>query len=96
MKSLYIKWLCGETHQIICLYIKCIGDETYQIICLYIKWTYITLDNTPNKIFKNIFMSFGHYYKYFEKNPQNSTLKTPPQVNKKGKWLFTQFNKHLT
>ena len=29
-------------------------------------------------------MSFGHYYKYFEKKNQNSTLKTPPQVNKKG------------
>ena len=29
-------------------------------------------------------MSFGHYYKYFEKTPQNSTLKTPPQVNKRG------------
>ena len=42
-------------------------------------------------------MSFGHYYKYFEKTPpQNSTLKTPPQVNKKGKWLFTQFNNRLT
>ena len=41
-------------------------------------------------------MSFGHYYKYFEKNLQNSTLKTPLQVNKKGKWLFTQFNNRLT
>ena len=60
----------GETYQIKCLYKKRICDETYQIKCLYIKWTYITLDNTPNKIFKNIFMSFGHYYKYFEKNPK--------------------------
>ena len=35
----------------------------------------MTLDNTPNKIFKNIFMPFGHYYKYFEKTPkiQNTT-----------------------
>ena len=41
-------------------------------------------------------MSFGHYYKYFEKNLQNSTLKTPSQVNKKEKWLFTQFNNCLT
>ena len=42
-------------------------------------------------------MSFGHYYKYFnKKNPQNSSLKTPPQVNKKGKWFFTQFNNRLT
>ena len=97
IKCLYIKQICGETYQIKCLYIKQICDETYQIKCLSIKWTYITLDNTPNKIFKNIFMSFGHYYKYFKKkNPQNSTLKTPPQVNKKGKWLFTQFNNRLT
>ena len=41
-------------------------------------------------------MSFGHYYKYFEKTPQNSILKTPPQVNKKGNWLFNQFNNRLT
>ena len=96
IKCLYIKQICGETYHIKCLYIKQICDETYQIKCLSIKWTYITLDKTPNKIFKNIFLSFGHYYKYFEKIPQNSTLKTWPQVNKKGKWLFTQFNNHLT
>ena len=76
MKCLYIKWTCGETYQIkflymkrICgetyqikyLYIKQICGETYQIKFLYIKQTYITLDNTPNKISKNIFISFGHY-----------------------------------
>ena len=36
---------------------------------LYIKQTYITLDNTPNKIskkYRSIYI-FGHYYKYFEK-----------------------------
>ena len=65
---------------------------------LYIKQTYITLDNTPNKIskkYRSIYI-FGHYYKYFEKKNQNSSLKTPPQVNKKGKRLFTQFNNRLT
>ena len=41
-------------------------------------------------------MSFGHYYKYFGKKPQNSSLKTPPQVNKKGKRLFTLFSNCLT
>ena len=41
------------------------------------------LDNNPNKISKNIFMSFGHHLKYFKKK-QNSNLKTPPQVNKNG------------
>ena len=70
IKYLYIKQICGETNQIKCLYIKRICNETYQIKCLYINWTYITLDNTPNKKLKNIFMSFGHYYKYFEKNPK--------------------------
>ena len=30
------------------------------------------------------------------KNPQNLAIKTPPQVNKKGKQLFSQFNNHLT
>ena len=53
------------------------------------------LDNNPNKISKNIFMSFGHHLKYFKKK-QNSNLKTPPQVNKKGKRLLTQFNNRLT
>ena len=65
---------------------------------LYIKQTYITLDNTPNKIskkYRSIYI-FGHYYKSFEKKKQNSSLKTPPQVNKKGKRLFTQFNNRLT
>ena len=51
----------GETYQIKFLYIKQICCEIYQIKCLYIKQTYITLDNTPIKISKNIFMSFAHY-----------------------------------
>ena len=45
---------------------------------LYIKQTYITLDNTPNKISKNKFMSFGHNLKNFKNNPKfkfkNTTL----------------------
>ena len=65
IKCLYIKRICGETYQIKFLYIKWICGETYQMKCLYIKQTYITLDNTPNKISKNIFMSFGHNLKYF-------------------------------
>ena len=50
---------------------------------------------TSNKLPKNIFIIFDHYYEYFEKSQQQST-KTPPQVNKKGKLLFTQFNNCLT
>ena len=50
---------------------------------------------TWNKLSKNIFIFFGHYYKYFEKKQQNLSIKTPPQVNKKGKRLFAQFNNHL-
>ena len=60
IKFLYIKQICSETYQMKCLYIKQICSETYQMKCLYIKQTYITLDNTPNKISKNIFMSFGN------------------------------------
>ena len=37
---------------------------------LYIKQTYITLDNTPNKISKNIFIFLATL---------RNTLKTPPQ-----------------
>ena len=65
IKFLYIKWICGETCQIKFLYIKWICGETYQMKCLYIKQTYIILDNNPNKISKNIFISFGHHLKYF-------------------------------
>ena len=64
--------------------------------CLYIRQTYITLDNTPNKISKNIFIFLATIRNTLKKNPKNSSLKTPPQVNKKGKRLFTQFNNRLT
>ena len=66
---LYIKQICVETYQIKCLCIKWICSETYQMKYLYINQTYITLDNTPNKIskkYRSIYI-FGHYYKYFEK-----------------------------
>ena len=96
MKCLCIKQICGETYQIKCLYIKQICGETYQIKCLYIKWTYITLDNTPNKILKNIFILLATIINTLKKNPQILTLKTPLNVNKKGKSLFTQFNNCLT
>ena len=78
---LYIKQICSETYQMRCLYIKWnLPDQMFihkanfqwnlPVKCLYIKWIYITLHNTPNKISKNIFMSFGHYYKYFGKKPK--------------------------
>ena len=51
--------------------------------CLYIKQTYITLDNTPNKISKNIFMSFGHNLKYFlKKTPKFKSKNTTPGEQK--------------
>ena len=96
MKCLYIKRISGETYQMKCLYIKRICGETYQMKCLYIKQTYITLDNTPNKISKNIFIFLAAIRNTLKKKPINSSLKTPPQVNKKGKQLFTQFNNRLT
>ena len=88
IKFLYIKWICGETYQIKFLYIKQICSETYQMKCLYIKQTYIILDNTPNKISKNIFMSFGHYLKYFKKKKFKSK-KHHPRWTKRGSdcWL---------
>ena len=70
IKFVYIKQTCSETYQIKCLYIKQICGETYRMKCLYIKQTYITLHNTPNKISKNIFLSFGHNLKYFKKDPK--------------------------
>ena len=52
---------------------------------------------TSSKVSKNISIFFGYYYKYFgKKHKQNLSIKTPPQVNKKGKRLFTQFNNRLT
>ena len=41
------------------------------------------LDNNPNKISKNIFMSFGHHLKYFKKK-QNSNLKKTIPGEQKG------------
>ena len=38
--------------------------------CLYIKQTYITLDNTPNKISKNIFIFLATIRNTLEKKPQ--------------------------
>ena len=35
------------------------------------------LDNNPNKISKNIFMSFGHHLKYFKKKKFKSKNTTP-------------------
>ena len=71
IKFLYIKWICGETYKIKFLYIKWTCSETYQIKCLYIKQTYITLDNTPNKISKK-------KYLYLLATIRN-TLKKPPK-----------------
>ena len=96
IKCLYIMRIGGETYQIKFLYINWTCGETYQMKCLYIKQTHIMLDNNPSKISKNIFMSFGYHLKYLKKKKKNSILKTQPQVNKKGKRLFTQFNNHLT
>ena len=50
--------------------------------CLYIKQTYITLDNTPNKILKNVFMSFVHNLKYFKKTPKFKSKNTTPGEQK--------------
>ena len=83
IKCLYIKQICSETYQIKCLYIKQICGETYQMKCLCIKQTYVTLDNTPNIISKNIFMSFGHHYKYLEKkHPKFKSKNTTPGEHK--------------
>ena len=82
IKFLYIKWICGETYQIKFLYIKWICSETYQMKYLYIKQTYITLDNTPNKISENIFMSFGHNLKYFKKTLKFKSKNTTPGEQK--------------
>ena len=70
IKFLYIKQICGETYQMKCLYIKQICSETYQIKCLYIKQTYITLDNTPNKISKIIFIFLVTIINTLKKNPK--------------------------
>ena len=43
---------------------------------------HITLDNTPNKISKNIFMSFGHYSKYFKKKTKFKSKNTTPGEEK--------------
>ena len=50
--------------------------------CLYIKQTYITLDNVPNKISKNIFMSFGQNLKYFKKLLRFKSKNTTPGEQK--------------
>ena len=83
IKCLYIKWICCEIYQMTCLCIKRICSETYQMKYLYIKQIYITLDNTPNKISKNILMSFGHHYKYLKKNtPKFRSKNTTPGEQK--------------
>ena len=50
--------------------------------CLYIKQSHIILDNNPNKIFKNIFMSFGHHLKYLKKTTKFKSKNTIPGEQK--------------
>ena len=80
---LYITQICGETYHIKFLYIKRICGETYQMKCLYIKQTYITLDNTPNKISKNIYLCLlATIWNTFKKNPKFKSKNTTPGEQK--------------
>ena len=96
MKCLYIEQISGETHQWnVYTQSEFAGKPTSKMYihkanlqwnlpvkCLYIKRTYITLHNTPNKISKNLFMSFGHYYKYFGKKTKFKSKNTTPGEQK--------------
>ena len=73
-------------------------SKQYQIVLEYkenfcFKCT-LDMTYTSNGISKKKF--FGHHYKHFKKTHKNLAIKTPPQVNKKGKRLFSQFNNCLT
>ena len=50
--------------------------------CLYIKQTYITLDNTPNKISKNIFIFLATVRNTLKKSQKFKSKNTTPGEQK--------------
>ena len=84
------------------LYFKAILDNSW-IQRKYCFKPISDISYSSNKISENILIFFYIYIflatiinTLKKKTQQNFKSKMPPQVNKKGKRLFTQFNNHLT